>query len=83
MKSIETDLLWDNSALRVVCKNLLPFFIPQLLFMIMNAWNNVLVGIRFASTKAKSHYSGRASRGVFAGKDIGFGNNVSFSKRRY
>lgn len=29
------------------------------------------------------HYSGRAKRGMFAGKDIRFGNNVSFSKRRY
>ena len=37
---------------------------------------------QFLRGPTKQHYSGRAIRGLFAGKDKGFGNNVSFSKRR-
>lgn len=36
----------------------------------------------FVRGAARQHYSGRARRGLFAGKDVRFGNNVSFSKRR-
>ncbi|CCI41581.1 unnamed protein product [Albugo candida] len=32
--------------------------------------------------KKHEHISGRARRGLFAGRDKGFGNNVSHSKRR-
>ncbi|UIZ21909.1 hypothetical protein KXD40_008719 [Peronospora effusa] len=43
-------------------------------------------GMRFleAFTRAskRQHVSGRAQRGLFAGRDKAFGNNVSFSKRR-
>lgn len=31
----------------------------------------------------REHISGRAARGMFAGRDKSFGNNVSFSKRKY
>ncbi len=34
-------------------------------------------------TAKREHISGRAFRGLFAGRDKAFGNNVSFSKRKY
>ncbi|CAI5708107.1 unnamed protein product [Hyaloperonospora brassicae] len=36
----------------------------------------------FARAAKRQHVSGRAQRGLFAGRDKAFGNNVSFSKRR-
>jgi hypothetical protein len=36
--------------------------------------------MNFVSAAARG--SGRAKRGLFAGKDVLFGNNVSFSNRR-
>jgi large subunit ribosomal protein L28 len=35
------------------------------------------------NTAKREHISGRALRGLFAGRDKDFGNNVSFSKRKY
>uniref|UniRef100_M4BCI6 Large ribosomal subunit protein bL28m n=1 Tax=Hyaloperonospora arabidopsidis (strain Emoy2) TaxID=559515 RepID=M4BCI6_HYAAE len=36
----------------------------------------------FTRASKRQHVSGRAQRGLFAGRDKAFGNNVSFSKRR-
>ncbi|CEG42823.1 mitochondrial ribosomal protein l28 [Plasmopara halstedii] len=36
----------------------------------------------FTRAAKRQHVSGRAQRGLFAGRDKAFGNNVSFSKRR-
>jgi hypothetical protein len=36
-----------------------------------------------ARAAKREHTSGRAARGLFAGRDKRFGNNVSFSKRKY
>jgi large subunit ribosomal protein L28 len=36
----------------------------------------------FTRAAQRQHVSGRAQRGLFAGRDKSFGNNVSFSKRR-
>lgn len=36
-----------------------------------------------ARSPTPKHISGRAARGLFAGRDKAFGNNVSFSKRKY
>ncbi|RLN31356.1 hypothetical protein BBJ28_00016804 [Nothophytophthora sp. Chile5] len=36
----------------------------------------------FTRAAKREHVSGRAQRGLFAGRDKRFGNNVSFSKRR-
>ena len=36
----------------------------------------------FTRASKREHISGRALRGLFAGRDKGFGNNVSFSKRK-
>ncbi|TDH67024.1 hypothetical protein CCR75_007320 [Bremia lactucae] len=36
----------------------------------------------FTRAAKRQHVSGRAQRGLFAGRDKSFGNNVSFSKRR-
>lgn len=37
----------------------------------------------FTRAAKHQHISGRAQRGLFAGRDKSFGNNVSFSKRKY
>lgn len=45
---------------------------------------NFLATFARANAKPKhQHISGRAARGLFAGRDKSFGNNVSFSKRKY
>lgn len=36
----------------------------------------------FTRAAKHKHISGRAARGLFAGRDKAFGNNVSFSKRK-
>lgn len=44
---------------------------------------NFLAAFTRAAAKPKhQHISGRAARGLFAGRDKAFGNNVSFSKRK-
>ncbi|KAF0701096.1 Aste57867_8393 [Aphanomyces stellatus] len=37
---------------------------------------------QFTRAAAPQHVSGRAARGLFAGRDKRFGNNVSFSQRK-
>lgn len=53
----------------------------------MSVFSGAATPMRFLETFARAakreHISGRAARGLFAGRDKHFGNNVSFSKRKY